>query len=462
MSNKLKVALGVTAGLAVAAMAVTPMFVSAWGNAGDGRKTYTIAEINNGALGDKIVFNSIKDSNENLSAKDKEAGVIVPLSDERDFVGARDASTGNNGKKNVWNGNTITVEEGKTYIVRLYVHNNNPKGEKATANNVKVSLQIPEVVGATQRVNGYIDAPGTAISSYWDYVDFKSADGRVFYLDYVEGSSLVESNYYGANGGKAVNDSIVGKKGVNVSYKANGDGKVPGCYGFASYYTIEVKPVFESTSIEKVVRKAGTSDKFTESVNAKVGDKVEFRIHYKNLNASMVKDVMIRDSLPKNLKYVKNSATLKNASHPNGLAYKDPTVDAVNVGDYAVKGDAYLYFTAEVVDEDLTCNKTNRLINWAKASANGYAVQDSAQVYVEKTCKKPEEPTPEKPTPENPKPEEPTPEEPKPEEPKQETPTQTPSTIVNTGPETIVTGAIGAGSVVTSLGYYIASRKKLQ
>ena len=38
---------------------------------------------------------------------------------------------------------------------------------------------------------------------------------------------------------------------------------------------------------------------------------------------------------------------------------------------------------------------------------------------------------------------------------------ETPSVIVNTGAGTIVTGAIGAGSVVTALGYYIASRKKL-
>lgn len=447
MSKVLKSILSVSAAVAITTAAITPEIVSAWGNAGEGRRTYTIAEINNDDLGNNIVFNSIKDSDGNLSAKNQEAGVIMPLTDERNFVGARDASTGNNGKNNVWDGNTITVEEGKTYIVRLYVHNNNPNGEKATAENVKVSFQIPEMISATPRINGYIDAPGTTYGSYWDYVDFKSADGRAFYLDYVEGSALVESNYYGANGGRAVSDAIASNNGVKVSYKNKEDGKVPGCYGFASYYTIEVKPVFESTSIEKVVRKAGTSDKFAESVDAKVGDKVEFRIHYKNLNASMVKDVMIRDSLPSNLKYVDGSAKLKNASYPDGLDYKDPTTDAVNVGDYAVNGDAYLYFTAEVVDEDLVCNKTNRLINWAKASANGFAVQDSAQVYVAKTCSEP------KPTP-TPKSEpEPTP--------KSVEPVETPTRIVTTGPETIVTGAIGAGAMVTTLGYYIASRKKL-
>lgn len=451
MSKMFKTMLSITTAAAVTTAAIAPALVSAWGNTGEGRRTYTIQEINSGVLGDDIVFNSIADSSDNLSAENQAAGVILPLQDERNFVGARDASTGNNGKNNVWDGNTITVEEGKTYIVRLYVHNNNPKGEAATAENVKVSFQIPEMISATPRINGYIDAPGTKYSSYWDYVDFKSADGRAFYLDYIEGSALLENNHYGANGGKTVSDAIVGNTGVKVSYKANEDGKVPGCYGFASYYTIKVKPVFESSSVQKEVRMAGTKDKFAESVDAKVGDKVEFRIHYKNLGASMAENVMISDSLPNNLKYVEGSAKLKNASHPDGLAYNDPTVAAVNVGSYRAPdegktngGDAYLYFVAEVVDEDLACNKTNRLINWAKVSVNGYALQDSAQVYVKKAC---DDPTP---TP-DPDPEPtPTPD-----------PEPTPEEFPDTGAGSIATGVIGAGSVVTMLGYYIASRKKL-
>jgi uncharacterized repeat protein (TIGR01451 family)/LPXTG-motif cell wall-anchored protein len=438
MSNIYKYALSVSTAAVVAGTALVPVSVQAWGNAGANRRTYTIAEINSGILGDNIVFNSIKDSNENLSEENQNAGVIMPLTDERNFVGARDKATGNNGKNNVWDGNEIIVEEGKTYIVRLYVHNNNPKGEAAMAENVKVSFQIPEMISATPRINGYIDAPGTAIASYWDYVDFKSADGRAFYLDYVEGSALLESNYYGANGGKTVSDAIVSGNGVKVSYKANEDGKVPGCYGFASYYTIEVKPVFESSSIKKTVRKEG--GEWKESVDAEIGDTVEFQIHYENLNASTVSNVMIRDSLPDNLEYVKGSAKLLNASHPNGLDYNDPTVAAVNVGNYKVGGDAYLRFKAKVVDNDLVCNKTNRLINWAKASANGYAVQDSAQVYVVKTCTTP---TPD-PIPE-----------PEPE------PEPTPEELPNTGATSIAGAALGAGSVVTALGYYIVSRKKL-
>ncbi|MBF1038226.1 MAG: LPXTG cell wall anchor domain-containing protein, partial [Candidatus Nanosynbacter sp.] len=42
------------------------------------------------------------------------------------------------------------------------------------------------------------------------------------------------------------------------------------------------------------------------------------------------------------------------------------------------------------------------------------------------------------------------------------TPTPTPKELPKTGPETIVTGVIGLGSVVTTAGYYIASRKQLR
>lgn len=104
----------------VAAGVASTAIVSAWGDNTNGRKTYTLDQINNGDLGDTIVFNSIKD--DTLPAGN--------IKDERNFVAARDAATGNNGVNNVWENNEITVEEGKTYIVRLYVHNNNPKGEK--------------------------------------------------------------------------------------------------------------------------------------------------------------------------------------------------------------------------------------------------------------------------------------------------------------------------------------------
>ena len=435
----------------VAAGVASTAVVSAWGDNAGGRKTVTVEEINKGVLGDKIVFNSIKDD-------------TLPkgnIKDERNFVAARDASTGNNGVNNVWQNNEITVEEGKTYIVRLYVHNNNPKGRDAVAKDVAVNFSLGTVVSKEQRVDGYINSSNATPSKYWDDVVFKSNDGRKFYLDYIEGSALLENNGVGKKPGVKLSDSVV-TSGAKIGYDSL-NGEVPGCYEFANYITIEVKPVFENTSIEKKVRKL-TDEKFSEEVNAEVGETVEFQIHYKNLNASEVKDVVIRDSLPKNMELVKGSTKLYNTNYPKGATVNNDSIitDGINIGDYKVNGSAYVRFQAVVKDNSLVCG-TNRLTNWAKADAlvgtstnvKAFAVQDDADVYVEKKCKD------------------------QPEVHKCEIVKGTyygikgnevdyatykkeceKKDLPKTGATEITTGVLGLGGVVTAAGYLLASRKQ--
>ena len=272
-------------------------------------------------------------------------------------------------------------------------------------------------------------------------MNLKSADGRAFYLDYVEGSATFENNIF--KNGTTLSDSIV-NGGVKVGYDKL-DGNLPGCYNYAGYVTIKVKPVFENTSITKKVRMLGDKD-WKTSVDAKIGDSVEYQIHYKNLNASAVKDVVVSDSLPKNMQYVNGTTKLFTSKHKDGLTTDSNTVinGGLNIGGYNINGDGYVRFTAKVVDENLICGN-NRLINWAKASANGFAVQGSADVYVKKTC----ENTPEKPV---------TPVTPNPEKPNQELPKEMPKT----GPETVISSAFGLGSIVTTAGLYLSSRKKLR
>ena len=334
MKKVLKTTLGVAAAVAITGAAVAPA-VFAWGDNLGGRQTYSLDQINKEkATKDKVVFNSIVDD----GAGYVDAGNIMPLTDERNFVGARDASTGNQGKNNVWNGNEITVEEGKTYIVRLYAHNNgidDKDGQGAAkATGVSVAFDLPKVVDTEDRVTGYINVgnptSGTP-SKYWDSVVFKSGDGRKFYLDYVEGSALLENNGFAANGGKTMSDNVV-NGGSAIGY--NGfDGVVPGCYNYAEYITIEVKPVFEDSAIQKQVRLEGTKE-WKESVDAKIGDKVEYKIHYKNLNASTV-NATIQDSLPAGLKMVSGTTKLYNDEFKKGATTNDDTLvtTGVNIGD---------------------------------------------------------------------------------------------------------------------------------
>ena len=416
------------AAVSVAAGIATVSTVYGWGDNAGGRPTYTIAEINAGKLGDKIVMNSIKDNDSSLTEAERRAGVTTPLTDERSFIGIRDAATGAQGKNNVWNIGNVNIEEGKTYVIRMYIHNNNPKGVNAVAKDVTAQVDLPNMVSKEARVTGYINASNATPSRYWDSLNLKSADGRAFYLDYIEGSALYENNIF--KSGTTLSDNLV-STGVKLGYDKL-DGNMPGCYEYAGYVTLQVKPVFENTSIMKQVRKQGEKD-WKESVDAKVGDTVEYQIHYKNLNASKVENVMIKDSLPTNMEYVKGTTKLYRSDLRDGAVNNEDSLmtNGVNIGNYNLRGDGYIRFLAKVIDKNLACGN-NRLINWAKASANGFAVQDSADVYVKKEC----EPTP--------------------------TPTPTPKELPKTGPETVATGIIGLGSVVTTAGYYIASRKQLR
>lgn len=443
---------------AVAGVAALPSLVSAWGDnyvdpvtGAKGRPSYTTAEINGGAIGKackkddeackadpaypgKVVFNSISDSE--------------PIGgSEKNFVGARecvlrdDKRCEGDNKTNIWNNNDINVEDGKTYIIRMYVHNNNPNGTDAVAENTHVSFSIPSTVGKQVQVNGFIDSSNATPSEYWDYVNFNSADVP-FHLEYVYGSALLENNSIGL-GGLTLSDDVVKSKsgGTLIGYDAL-DGRIPGCYQYANYVTIQVKAVFDyDYTVDKKVRLADSEDRtWKESVDAQIGDKVEFRIEYKNTSDKQQNGVTIKDVLPANLKYISGTTILRNSSHPTGavMTHDYLVTDGTKIGNYGAGANAYIYFAAEVVNDNLACGD-NTLINWAQAGVGSKTIQDSASVKVNRYCK--DEPTP-TPTP---------------------TPTpETPSKLPTTGPEAIVGGVIATGSIVTAAGYYIASRRQLR
>ena len=81
-------------------------FIVGWADSNGGREAYTLDQVNSGKLDSSIVFNSISDGS---------------FGHEFNFVGARE----NNGETiDYWNANEIEAEEGKTYTVRLFAHNN--------------------------------------------------------------------------------------------------------------------------------------------------------------------------------------------------------------------------------------------------------------------------------------------------------------------------------------------------
>lgn len=421
MNKVYKSIAGVAAAAVVLAGTLTPIFVNAWGdNTGtaDGRPSYTLEQINNDALGDKITFNSISNGK---------------IGDEKNFVGAKVAGA----NVQTWNANEIQVKDGETYTIRLFVHNNSPRGMQAVAKDVTASFSLPSNVSNSHTIVGYLDSSNATPTRYWDEVTLKSDDN--FTLEYVLGSAKYNNN----KGDFSLPDEVI-TSGAKVGFESM-NGEIPGCYEYSGVVTIDVKVHSAwAAKISKKVRIKGTKE-WSESVDAKVGDEVEYQIEYKNYLNEEVHDVMIRDMLPDNVEYVQDSTTIFSVLYPEGSHVEENTLTTtgINIGSFTPKSNAYIRFTGKVVDKSMACGG-NQLVNWASVtlnsgSAKDIVYEDDASVMVDKICENPT-PTP-TPTPDN--------------------PGETPTTIVNTGAGTIVTGAIGAGSVVTTLGYYLASRKKL-
>ena len=130
----------------------------------------------------------------------------------------------------------------------------------------------------------------------------------------------------------------------------------------------------------------GDADRtWKDTVEAKVGDKVEFQIEYKNTSDKTQMGVSIRDVLPSNLRYISGSAKLYNANHPSGATFTHDYLvnQGVNIGGYTAGSNAIIRFQVEVVDDNLACG-SNTMVNWGRAGVGTKTIQDYAQVIVKK------------------------------------------------------------------------------
>ena len=418
--KNLKLGLGVAALAAVLGTTLASSNALAWGDSTEkGRETYTVEEIKAGKSGDKIFFNSISDSVDG---------------NELYFVSARSE------EMKTWNTDELTVEDGKTYLVRLYVHNNNPYGESGKATGVKVGYVMPTGSAKELKISGTIDSANATPTSYWDSVVLKA--NQNFHLEYVAGSATIANN--GKLNGTKLSDSIINGN-VQIGYDSL-NGELPGCFQYAAYIGIKVKVVYDyDFEISKTVRNVTNGDKtWSKQVYAKEGDTVEYQIYYKNTSGVSEKIVQILDKLGSNQTYVKGSTKLYNAVNPKGLAITSDEITGkgISIGDYAAGAEAYIRFRVTVKNNNLGCGADNVLRSWAQGyiGSNATMKQDYADVLVRLAC--PE--TPEKP----------------PVTPVEPTTPTTPTKIPETGPASVAGLVLGAGSLTTAAGAFVASRKR--
>lgn len=397
MKNKLLTVLATM----VTAIAV-PTALLAWGPS---RTTFTTA-----SPATYVTFNSITDN--------------PAQGDERNFVKVREASAGNETYSD-----SISLTAGRDYVVFVYFHNNAASEYNLTATGSYVRAEIPTTVpnGSTgTKAVGYVGATNASPTQVWDDISFSNTTGGDIGLNYVPGSAIIHS--FGAVNGQTMSDSIV-TTGAAIGYNAL-DGNIPGCNEFAGYVTFRVRTTQPNFTISKQVHKTGTTGwKETDTVNP--GDSVDYLITYQNTGTMIQEDVAIYDILPAGLDYVEGSTYLANNRNPNPIQSVDGiTGNGINIGDYEPGQTAYIKFSAIApTNSELVNCGNNTLVNTGRVvTANGIKT-DTAEITVIKTC--------------------------------EVDPPVTPPELPTTGPGETIMSVLGLGTLITSIGYYIASRRAL-
>lgn len=341
----------------IAAAIIVPAVVLAWG---PDRPTYTIEQ-----PADHVTFNSIT-NNPNYG-------------DERNFVTIKDNTFAGPGN---WV-DEITVQNNKEYTVRMYVHNNAASNLNLVAQNVAAKFSVPTYSAKNVQIDGFLSSSNATPGVVFDQANFKSNTN--FNLSYVAGSAKYINNVF--TSGTALPDSVV-STGATLGYTQM-DGNIPGCFQYSGLVVFTVKATTTDFSVDKTVRINGATDKtFKESVDAKAGDKVDYQVHFKNTGGTRLNGVVIKDTLPAGVTYVKDSTYVNNS---NGTVHVGDGVTGggLIIGDYLPNGDGYVKFTAQVAANDsLPICGPNTLKNVAKATTDAGSKEDTANVVVPKACEK--------------------------------------------------------------------------
>lgn len=304
--------------------------------------------------------------------------------DERNFVIAKDAAHTQAGG---WSDN-VTVQDGKEYLVRMYVHNNAAANLNLKATNTRVMANVPKTQAKTHRIDGYVSANNANPNRVYDHVHFSS--DKEFTMTYVAGSARYYNNLNPQNGYQ-LPDAIVTQAGAQVGYDKM-DGVVPGCFQYSGIATFKLRAETKKApnfTVNKQVRIAGSGD-WQENITAKPGDTVEYRIGYDNTGEVKQEDVVVQDVMDSKLRYTGGSSMLYNAAHRQGTQVSDNIRGkGVNIGHYTAKSNAYLQYKATVETKDkLTCG-VNTLKNTATVITGNGKKSDDAIVTVTVDCEKP-------------------------------------------------------------------------
>lgn len=373
-NTKFKRRLTVAGLAAVAISAIIPFASSsAWGPE---RTTFTMKNPS-----DYVTFNSITDN--------------TALGDERNFVRVMEVGSGNKYS------DSVTVTPGKEYEVYIYFHNNaksslnTAEGAPGIARQVRISTGLSSwTVNSSKKVkiSGLIASSNAKPTEVWDEAFLTANSTKDILLKYVPASAVIH-NAYKANGSVLSDKYLFSNDGVYIGENEL-NGYIPGCAEYSGYITYRLKAYQAGSKISKTVSKDGKN--FFETVDAKPGDTLTYKVEFQNTGNIDLTDVTFSDKLPNGVTLVPGTTRLVNAANPNGLTMKDIIgQNGFNTGLYTGGATAVITYQVKVNDDavaDKKCNsktsfKNKITVSYKDSSTNNTSsLTDSSTIKVTREC----------------------------------------------------------------------------
>lgn len=254
---------------------------------------------------------------------------------------------------------SVNAEFDDVVNIEVYVHNPALSNSGKVANNVNIRVSLPSAQSTNHTVTSTVAGTNTNTDTQTAHVITNDPSTLV----YIPGTAVRTYNA-GTNDNVnwrtvGVSDNIVGS-GINV-------GNVQPCCNFQESITFQARIMIPSITITKDAKIEGAAT-WQNSIQAHPGDTVAFLITVKNVGNTVLRNVMVRDSMPPFLQYVPGSAKMIDTNYPNGYPLSDYVVQGgANTGHYMPGAVTYVRLQARVPSDNSACGSTNTNVGHAKA-----------------------------------------------------------------------------------------------